>query len=68
MLSSADHTVILSAAAHLKRHPEHLTILEDYSLKYLDREKVLGGKNARESAGEWRTLNDKTKRKHLEQN
>lgn len=46
VLSTADHTVISSAAAHLKRHPEHLTILEACSLKYLDRERVLGGGNA----------------------
>lgn len=39
----ADHTVISSAAAHLKRHSEHLTRLEACSLKYLDRRRVLGG-------------------------
>jgi len=48
VLSSADHTIISSAAAHLKRHPKHLTILEACSLKYLDREKVLGGKKLEE--------------------
>lgn len=36
-LRAADHTVVSSAAAHLKRHSEHLTKLEARSLKYLDR-------------------------------
>lgn len=63
MLGSADRTIISSAAAHLKRHPKHLTILEACCLKYLDRERERGpGGEKAGGVQEQRSLNDKTKR------